>query len=152
MQRNIIVAADCFEGRVRPVTFELIRFARAIAKGTGQVVKVVLTGEEGGLSAYEIAEKEGFDVLVIRTAGAGPSTVERRLFALEQVLPGLNPSFVVFGHTPAGLDMAPALAVGLGACCITGVNGVAQGIRLCFQDPSVTESSMPRWRQIRHAS
>ena len=123
----IVVVADHREGRVSPVTYELLTLAAALGAGEAMPALVVVLGDNAGRIADLVAERTGFGILAVENRHLTEYQAELYFAVLSEVLPPLNPRYVLIGHTSQGMDYGPALAVGLDAACITAVEGVGPG-------------------------
>ena len=75
----------------------------------------------------------GESVLAIRNSHLNTYNGELYKDLLYEVLPALDPVFILAAQTTQGLDFGPGLAVRLEAACITGVKGfVRKEEGLCF--------------------
>ena len=124
MQDGILIIAEHADGRLKPVTYELLGFAGKLQHLTSQPVGVLLLGEDVLPLAEEIANKSSLDV----TAFEGPdlSGYNGELYAgvLAEHLRSRRPAYVCAAHSSQGQDFAPVLAVKLGAACIGAVEAV----------------------------
>jgi electron transfer flavoprotein alpha subunit len=120
-EQSIIVIAEHMEGQVRPVTYELVECALRLQGNTMMPIKVFILGEDVADLAREIAENSGQDVSSIQAPGLVEYHGEAYRYLLEQLLNNENARYVCVAHSSQGLDFGPALAVLLGADCITGV-------------------------------
>jgi electron transfer flavoprotein alpha subunit len=82
--------------------------------------------------ADELAEKTGFEVIGAnaRTIASGSAEAYRHL--LRSLALPHPPPFLFLPHTPMGWDLAPGLAVDLGASSLSAVHGIAAGPDLVF--------------------
>jgi electron transfer flavoprotein alpha subunit len=92
------VIAELFEGCIQPATIESI--------------------------ARELALGSGFDVTALEGEGLNPYSAEAFREALVPVLAAKKPKYICLPHTARGCDLAPGLAIALGAACITAVEGL----------------------------
>jgi electron transfer flavoprotein alpha subunit len=132
MNREILVIAELSDGRLLPVTHELIDFARALAGNDSAAVCVMAPGGEVQALAHDLAQETGLDVVALEGDGFDPYTAEAWVAALTPRISAWKPRYICIPHTSRGCDFAPALAVRLGAACITAVEG------LRWQDGSVS--------------
>ena len=137
MDNNIVVIAEHADGQVKPVTYELISFAKKLQRTSRlDPIRVLLLADEADDPAREIAENTGLDVTAMQIPKMAHYNGELYTQALAELLAGLPPSFVCIAHTSQGADYAPALAVKLGAACITGVGIIVeQEGNICFGRP-----------------
>jgi len=134
MGREIVVIAEHAEGQIRPVTYELVAFAKKLqrASGTTPIRVILLAGNVKDL-AQDLADSTGLDVTAMQLPEMANYTGELYTHVLAEHLADLDPSFVCIAQTSQGSDYAPALAVKLGAACISGVREIKkhQG-HICF--------------------
>jgi len=108
MNKDIVVVAEHFKGKLNEVTFELLGKAREVAKGLGGKLVVLLLGQDlGGF----IAELGGADVV-----GAADGNEFREftpdVYAslIGPKLKEISPRLVLLGSTSVGLDLLSLLA------------------------------------------
>jgi electron transfer flavoprotein alpha subunit len=124
MNQEIIVIAELSDGRVLPVTEELIAFARALAAGDSGPVRIMVPGRDIEPVACRLADETGMDVIALEGDSLEPYNAEMWMAALASRLAVRKPRYVCIPHTSRGCDFAPGLAVRLGAACITAVEGI----------------------------
>jgi electron transfer flavoprotein alpha subunit len=122
MDRDIVVIAESTAGRALPVTHELLAFARALAESADRVC-VVLPGRDVQAAARVLARETGADCLALEGDALEPYNAEVWTAALALRLATQKPRYILVAHTSRGCDVAPALAVRIGAACITAVEG-----------------------------
>ena len=122
--KTVAVVAEHERGRVKPVTGDLVAFARALGRYAGAGVKVVMVGDEVTGPAGDIAAATGLDVVALNCADARDYNSEIYIRALAELFDDMAPCFVCLPHSSRGLDFGPALAVKLKAGCISGVEDV----------------------------
>ena len=124
MERSLIVIAEHSEGRVKPITYELVSCALELQQIQPLAIKVIILGAQVSKLARKIARNSGQEVIAIQA----PDLIEyngeiyRELLAKELV--EFYPRYICVAHTSQGLDFAPALAVPLNADCITGIEAI----------------------------
>jgi len=133
MKRTVVIIAEHNEGRAIPMTYELVTLAHKIRETCSLELKVVVLGAEVETVSREIAMATGIDVVAVRNKNLATYNAELYKYLLTELLPGMNPVFVLVSQTTRGIDFAPGLAVRLKAGCITGVNAVARKEgKICF--------------------
>ena len=127
---DIIVIAEIFENRVRPVTWELIAAALKIQemkhKNSSQAsepgkIQVVVPSEDPLPLCRVVSEKTGLEITGLKIPGLTAYTSEMYKACLTRALRSMTFSHVLAGHTSQGRDFAPGLAVRLNAVCVSGV-------------------------------
>jgi electron transfer flavoprotein alpha subunit len=121
MNHEILVIAEFSDGRVPPVTHELIAFARALAGDDSAAVCIMAPGREVRAVACDLAHETGMDVVALEDDALDPYNAEAWMAALAPRLAARKPRYICIPHTSRGCDFAPGLAVRLGAACITAV-------------------------------
>ena len=124
MNQEIIVIAELSDGRVLPVTHELIAFAQALAGGDSGSVRIMILGADVQAVARDLARETGMDVVAFEGDALEPYNAEAWMTALAPPLAARKPRYICIPHTSRGCDVAPGLAVRLGAACITAVEGI----------------------------
>ncbi len=119
MKDCIVVIAQHAHGRTDPVTYESLACAWALCGGDESRIRVMVAGDPGQAVARELAAATGFTVTAVENDGLGDYNADAYLRALGPILAGMAPGYVIMPHTCFGYDLAPALAVRLGAACIT---------------------------------
>jgi electron transfer flavoprotein alpha subunit len=136
MTKRIVVIAEHFNGRLAPVTFELLACALEIQRFRQVPISVVVLGDRVEGLAHEIAGASGLEVTAIQDPDLITYNGEIYKNILGEFLPELSPVCVCIAHTGQGWDFAPGLAVRLGAACITGVERLfEEDDRICFTRP-----------------
>ncbi len=124
MSYPITIIAEHFEGKIRPVTYELVAFAREIQKFSLQKILVVILETDSTSMADEIAQTAGVDVISLQHPWLEAYNQEHYISVLEKWF-AKNPfSFLCTAHTTQGMDFTPILSARLNCSCITGVESV----------------------------
>jgi len=137
MGNNVVVVAEHVDGQIRPVTYELVAFAKKLQRTTRSIsIQVILLADEVKGLAQNMADNTGLDVIAVRIPEMANYNGELYTHALAELHADLHPSFVCIAHTSQGSDYAPALAMKLGAACITGVGEIIEHRSdICFARP-----------------
>ena len=148
MQDRILVIAEHSEGQIRPVTYELVTFAKKIQRTTGSIdIRVILLADEAKGPAQDIANNTGLDVTAVEMPGMANYNGELYIHALAELIADLHPSFVCIAHSSQGSDYAPALAMKLDAACITGVGEIIEHQDdICFARPLYSGKIIARFK------
>lgn len=104
-----------------PGSLEAVPIARFLSLSPAGQAAVVVCGIEPETAARAIAAETGLPVFVLRGESLEPAWGDDAVRALAVLLGELEPSHVILPHDSRGADLAPALAVHLGAACITAV-------------------------------
>ena len=119
---SIVVVAECFQGEVRPVTYELVRFAEALQKFRPTEIQILVLGEKVEALAKHLAATSGKDVLGLSAPELAQYNGEAYKSVLHEVLAEQSPAYICVAHSSRGSDFAPGLAMRLKAACIAGVS------------------------------
>jgi electron transfer flavoprotein alpha subunit len=136
MRKKIVVIAEHFNGKLVPVTFELLACALEIQRFQQVPISIVVLGDRVEDLAHEIAGASGLEVTAIQDPNLTAYNGEIYKNILGELLPELSPVCVCIAHTGQGWDFAPGLAVRIGAACITGVERlIEEDGRMCYSRP-----------------
>ncbi|MEJ2024881.1 MAG: electron transfer flavoprotein subunit alpha/FixB family protein [Deltaproteobacteria bacterium] len=107
---EILILAEHRKGELRDITFEMLNFAQTFASRNGMELTVLLLGQNISEMADRLAHS--CDRLLLLDAPELASySPEPYLQVLENLLQERAPFLLLMGHTAAGMDLAPALAV-----------------------------------------
>jgi len=129
MTNAITVIAEHAGGRLKPVTFELIAFAKKLRQSKSPAIQVLILGAEIKSLAQEIAGESGLDVVGFEIPAMPDYNGELYSRILAEYFNADRPLYVCIAHTSRGSDFAPALAMDLKGACISGIEDV-----LTFED------------------
>lgn len=121
MNDEILVIAEISDGRILPVTYELIAFARALAGDDATAVHIMAPGRDVEAAARNLAQETGMDAIALEGDALEPYNAETWMAALAPRIAARKPRYICIPHTSRGCDFAPGLAVRIGAACITAV-------------------------------
>jgi electron transfer flavoprotein alpha subunit len=122
---SIYIIAELRKGCITPETYELLSFARAIDNEKKPVF--LMLGKNVEERARELSERTGCDSLVLKGDHLEHYNALSYAHALMVILQEQAAVWVCLPHTSMGYDLAPRLAVLLGAACITGVQSIRDG-------------------------
>lgn len=120
---KVCVIGEYFEGRILPVTYEIISFARMLRSMEPLGIEVIVPGRNVEEAARDLARRTGLHVTALEGRHFEFYNAEAYKAALVPVLSVKKPRYVCLPHTGRGCDLAPVLAVRLHASCITAVEG-----------------------------
>jgi electron transfer flavoprotein alpha subunit len=124
MKGSIVIITEHNKGQVAASTYELLAMAEEIRQARPLDVIAVVLGAEAETAAQEMAKATGEPVVAVQNPHLALYNSELYKDLLVDILPQLDPVFVLVGQTTQGLDFAPGLANCLKAGCITGVDAV----------------------------
>ena len=115
--RGICVYADCTDGKIHRVTFELIGKARELAQVTGHPVYALVIGSKMGTCAAQLLHYGVDKVFVYDNAAFTGFRIEPYTAAFYDFIEKEKPSSILVGATNLGRQLAPRVA----ARCRTGL-------------------------------
>jgi len=138
MTNKIAVIAEHSDGRINPLTFELIAFAKKLPEAkSSAAIQVLILGAEIKGPARQVADESGLDVLGFEIPGMPDYNGELYSQVLADHFIDAAPRYVCIAHTSRGSDFAPALAIELNGACISGIEDVLTfGEAVCFARPA----------------
>jgi len=116
----IFVIAEHKDGRLRPITNELLVFAQRVRKEFNQPITAVVLGNNVQSLAGELKSKNIDRVLTAEHAGLAEYDPDSYVSVLKRLLSAEKAFLVLAGHTTQGFDFAPRLAVALRKPLIAG--------------------------------
>lgn len=119
MDHSIMIICEQSEGRILPVTYELLACADRIGGFYNSSITAVLPGNTPDTDAIS-----GADLLVINSPGLAEYTAEGWEKAALLAAGELKPNIIIIAHTSTGYDYAPRVAALLDGSCITSVSGI----------------------------
>jgi electron transfer flavoprotein alpha subunit len=127
----IFVIAEHKEGKLKPITSELLVFAQRVSRDFGLPISAVLLGSSTGALATELKARKIDRVLTAEHGQLSEYRPDSYVDVLKAIIEKERPFLVLIGHTTQGMDFAPRLAVALRRPLIAGcVEFEKQGDRL----------------------
>ena len=118
---DVWVIAEQNEGKIHPVTIELVGEGRKLADSLGKKLAVVVPGFEGEEEAEKLLHYGVDTVFYIKHALLKDFSTEGYALSISELILEKKPEVVVIGATSIGRDIAPRLAgkvgTGLTADC-----------------------------------
>lgn len=134
MVKNILVLADVRNGKLRNVTVEMLSAANDMADG-GQVAAVLLGNGMSGLAAG-LGAAGADTVYVVDAPELEKYTPAAYRKAFMEAYRVSNPDIILFAHSAIGKDLAPVVAMRLGAGQVSDIVGYDKdGDTLVFTRP-----------------
>ena len=119
--RGIAVYVDHVDGKIHPVTYELIGKARELAAKINQPVYAIFLGENIFQTAQEILHYGVDKVYICDKKELRAFNIENYAIAFEAFISKVKPTAILVGATPIGRQLAPRVAAhfhtGLTADC-----------------------------------
>jgi electron transfer flavoprotein alpha subunit len=124
---RIWVVAEQSDGIVQPVTYEVLGFAHKLAGGMDGDITLIVVGHPARPVAEQLAETTGFDAIAVDASAASSQHGESYRHLIRSIALPQPPRFLFLPHTTLGWDIAPGLAVDLGASSLSAVCGFEAG-------------------------
>jgi electron transfer flavoprotein alpha subunit len=106
---NVLVYVETSDGKVAPVTYELLGAARLLATDLGGQVEALLAGGE------PTSELGGADTVIrVDHPALTPYVPEAHVAVLAEAIRTRNPQVVLVGNTTMGIDLAAGAAAATG--------------------------------------
>lgn len=119
--KGIAVYVDHVDGKVHPVTLELLGKARELSKVTGHPVYALFMGNEIEAAAHELLHYNVDKVFVYDAPELARFQIEPYTAVFENFIQTVKPSSILVGATTVGRQLAPRVAArmktGLTADC-----------------------------------
>jgi electron transfer flavoprotein alpha subunit len=133
----ILIVAEHRDGRLRPVTAEMVGLALPMGRELGLGVAAVVAGPEVGEMAATLASWQLDRVFSVQVPeGGDPLGFEQTLEIVANLIRSESPAFVIGPHTSEGMEFMPRLAVRFSGPLIPGCTGFElQGERVLFTRP-----------------
>jgi len=121
--KPVVVVAEHYNGRILPVTHELMACARVISHRLLSPIVIVIPGTGDPAMAEELSLL-GVKVINLVMGNIESYTSEAYKACLHELFTSILPSHVLVANTSTGRDFAPGLGVRLNGCSIAGVNNL----------------------------
>lgn len=108
--RGVAVYVDHVEGRVHPVTRELLGKARELADKVSQPVYAVFLGSDIAREAEELLHYGADEIFVADAKELKDFKIETYAVAFEQFVEKVHPAVILFGATSIGRQLAARVA------------------------------------------
>ena len=129
----ILIIAEHFDGKLKPVTYELLACADLIQQFQKTQIRVVVLGDDIEAMAHHLAENYGYDAIAVNSPYLKSYNGEVYKTILTQLVNDMQPALVCIAHSAQGQDFAPAVAYRTAAACIIGVELIFENTDgLCF--------------------
>lgn len=133
MNDEILVIAELSGEKIIPATYETIDFALTFGKISSCTVRLIVLGKDVKTAALKLSQQSGLDVVALADDTLVSYNSAIWTAVLTSFIAKNKPRYVCIPHTSRGADFAPALAVRLGASCVTAAESVMrQNDKMCF--------------------
>lgn len=107
---NVLIYGETVEGRIAPITKELLGGGRKLADDLGEELHALFVGERVGEIAQEAIALGADKVFIVENPMLGNYLTDFYTSAVAQVIETVKPRVVLFGHTDIGGDLGPRLS------------------------------------------
>lgn len=108
--KGVMICGEIVEGKLAPITGELLGGGRVLADKLGEELSAVLLGSGIGDLAKEAIALGADKVYVVDDPLLKDYTTDAYVTAMQKVVQEVAPNVLLFGTTPMGRDLAPRLA------------------------------------------
>ncbi len=115
MAEGVLVIAEVADGKLNPLTAEMIAAGQRIVGEVGGIVNVAIFGSNAETLAPEAVAAGGDLVYTFAEAQLDEYLTDTYVPAAEMAISVADPAIVLIGQTSNGRDLAPRLAFRLGA-------------------------------------
>ncbi len=112
--QGVLVCGELAEGKLAPITIELLGIGRKLADELGEKVSLLLMGNPIGHLGQEAIAYGADQVFVAEDPLLEVYNSDAYTYLMADLCRKINPSIVLFGHTDMGCDLAPRLNGRLG--------------------------------------
>lgn len=110
MEKGVLIYAETQEGKLAPITAELLGAGRKLADSLGEELSAILVGSNVSLLAPEVIAQGAQKVYVVDDPLLKEYQSDAYVMATEQALNQIQPQILLMGQTEIGRDLAPRLA------------------------------------------
>jgi electron transfer flavoprotein alpha subunit len=114
-----MILAEVTDGKLAPITRELLGVGRKLANDLGEELSVIIAGSGAVNTAAKVAAGVTDKVYAADTPPLKDYSNEAYVKVLEKVCKSAHPRIVLMGHTTIGRDLAPRAAFRLGTAAVT---------------------------------
>ena len=112
--KGILVVGEVLEGKLLPITAELLGAGRKLAEQLGETLSCILISDKVGDAAKAAVTAGADKVYVTEDAQLKEYCNDTYMQVMEKAVKDMTPRIVLMGQTPIGRDLAPRLAFRLG--------------------------------------
>jgi electron transfer flavoprotein alpha subunit len=108
--KGVMVYCEVSDGRLTPLTFELLGVGGRLARDLEQDLIAILIGHKVSRIALEVIDYGADKLFVVDDAILKDYLTDSYLIVMDRVINQNKPSILLFGQTQIGRDLAPRLA------------------------------------------
>jgi len=114
VHKGVLVCGELAEGKLAPITVELLGIGRKLADELGEELSLLLMGNQIGNLGQEAIAYGADQVFVAEDPFLENYNSDAYTYLAADLCRKINPSIMLFGHTDMGCDLAPRLNGRLG--------------------------------------
>lgn len=112
--KGVLVCGEIVEGKLAPITIELLGAGQKLANDLGEELSVLLMGSQAGAVAQEAIAYGADNVYTSEDAQLDKYNSDAYTQVASNLCKKICPAIVLFGHTDIGTDLSPRLNGRLG--------------------------------------
>ena len=112
--KGVLICGELIDGKLAPITMELIGGGRGLADKLGEELSVVFIGSGLGDAGKEAIAYGADKVYTVDDASLKDYQTDAYVAVMEKVVNQVQPNILLMGTTALGRDLAPKLAFHLG--------------------------------------
>ncbi len=112
--KGVLVLGEVVEGKLAPISLELLGGGKKLASDLGEEVSIILIGDEVGKFSSEAIFFGADKVYMVESPLLKDYQIDSYTSAIEKVVQEVSPRILLMGQTFTGRELAPKLAFRLG--------------------------------------
>jgi electron transfer flavoprotein alpha subunit len=125
---SILIYTENWDGKFKKLSFELVSFAKGIAKQMNTNVVALSIGNVDETELKKLSSYGANKIISVQNSKLNALNNQAYTSVMAQVVAKENAEVVIFAHNNTGKAIAPRLSVRLKAGLVTGVVGIPQSI------------------------
>ena len=131
--KGVLVCGEIVEGKLAPVTVELLGAGRKLANDLGEELSILLMGSQAGALAQEAIAYGADNVYTAEDAQLDAYNSDAYTQVAANLCKKVAPAIMLFGHTDIGTDLSPRLNGRLGGglameCMTLSIDGATKNL------------------------
>ena len=112
--KGVLILGEVVDGKVVPITYELLGIGKRLATDLGEEISAVLVGSGVAGAAHDVVAHGAAKVYVVDDPLLKDYQTASYVAVMEKAVKQVSPNIVIMGQTSIGRDLAPRLAFRLG--------------------------------------
>jgi electron transfer flavoprotein alpha subunit len=122
--RKVAIIAEVEQGKTHSAVMDLAALAARLAENESVEIRWLVVGSNAADAGAVLSGRTGYPAVALEIPGAVSFTGEFLFEVLHPFLMDMRPDVIALLHTSRSQDYAAALAIGLDAACVSGVQGL----------------------------